>query len=274
MSTRSRTDTYNVGRRELVEWVNELLGLNYSTVEDTGNGAAFCQVMDVIHPGTVALGRVNFNASTEPERIENYKVLQAAFNKSDIRQYIDVKALCKGRMQAALELLQWIHGYWIQQGEVTDYDGAERRRVTKCKAPSSRTLGDKRPSAGAIPKQRAPPPPPVKSPTKPVSVKAPPKAASLRGAETPVVRTVGQAVRPQPAATQPDPRAPSRQEIARLKEELDQMAQEKEFYFEKLRRVEEICQEAEDDPTITRILDILYETDPERGFLPPEEEDE
>jgi hypothetical protein len=52
------------------------------------------------------------------------------------------------------------------------------------------------------------------------------------------------------------------------------MSQERDFSFDKLRRVEEVCQECEDDPTIRRILDILDETDPERGFLPPEEEDE
>jgi RP/EB family microtubule-associated protein len=106
MSTRSRTDIYNVGRKELIEWLNDLLGLNYVSVEDAANGAAFCQVIDVVHRGNVPLGRVNFNASSEAERIENYKILQAAFSKADSRQNIGVRALPKGRMQAALELLQ------------------------------------------------------------------------------------------------------------------------------------------------------------------------
>jgi RP/EB family microtubule-associated protein len=278
-----------VGRKELIEWLNELLGLNYVNVEDAANGAAFCQVIDVVHRGDVHLNRVNFNASTEAERIENYKILQAAFNKADIRQNIDVKALSKGRMQAALELLQWIHGYWSQNGERRDYDGPERRRSAKCRDPSSRTLGDKR---SAVPAKvarysaptpgspsTAPPPPPVASPKpapKPASVKPAPKAASLRGTEPVIARAVSQASRapPGPPAAGEPRVGGARQEISRLKDEVEQMSQERDFYFDKLRRVEQVCQECEEDPLIKRILDILYETDPERGFLPPEEEDE
>jgi RP/EB family microtubule-associated protein len=46
--------------------------------------------------------------------------------------------------------------------------------------------------------------------------------------------------------------------MSRLKEEIDQMTQERDFYFDKLRRVEEVCQEGEDEPIIERILEVLY----------------
>jgi RP/EB family microtubule-associated protein len=269
----SRTLIYNVGRKELIEWLNDLLGLSYDKVDDAANGAAFCQVLDAIHPGDVPLSRVNFNASTEAERIENYKILQSAFNKADIRQNIDVKALSKGRMQAALELLQWIHGYWTQNGEPRGYSGPEKRRLAKCRDPSARTLGDKR----SAPQKSQPPPivaPPRKVPAKLEPAKPPAKAASLRGTEAAIARAVGHAAHAPPPSVPAIHGSGSRKETAQLKDDLEQMNQERDFYFDKLRRVEEVCQECQDEPTIKRILDILYETDPDRGFLPPDDEDE
>lgn len=39
-----------VGKNELLTWLNELLQLNYSKVEQCANGAAYCQIMDAIYP--------------------------------------------------------------------------------------------------------------------------------------------------------------------------------------------------------------------------------
>jgi RP/EB family microtubule-associated protein len=124
---------YFVGRAELLEWINELLGINYDKVEDVANGAAFCQVIDAIHPGSVALARVNFNAVTEAEMVENYKILQDAFSRNGITQYLDVATLCKGKYMAALELFQWTHDYYEQLGGTPGYHGPGRRRQRKCK---------------------------------------------------------------------------------------------------------------------------------------------
>jgi len=44
---------YRVGRAELLEWVNSILELNYTKVEQCGNGAAYCQLFDAIYPGEV-----------------------------------------------------------------------------------------------------------------------------------------------------------------------------------------------------------------------------
>jgi RP/EB family microtubule-associated protein len=209
-------------------------------------------VVDAIHLNTVPLGRVNFNANSEAERIENYKILQDAFSKNGISQYIDVKSLSKGKMMATLELLQWIHGYYDQSGAPSDYDGVERRRQTRCREPTSRgTRGSTsaKPSAAAL---------------KPIGIapkvqqRPPAKNASIRPVEPPVKAAAGQ----------------RKQEASRMQEELDQMKQERDFYYDKLRKVEEICQDNEDGAVVQQILDVLYEADPEKGFLPPEEEDE
>ena len=44
-----------VGKNELLNWLNELLGLNYSKVEQCANGAAYCQIMDAIYPVSSSL---------------------------------------------------------------------------------------------------------------------------------------------------------------------------------------------------------------------------
>jgi RP/EB family microtubule-associated protein len=286
----ARTSVYAVGRAELLDWLNSLLGLGYTSVEDAGNGAAFCQVIDAVHPNSVPLGRVNFNASSEAERIENYKILQDAFAKNGISQYIDVKNLCRGRMMATLELLQWIHGYYVQAGAPSDYDGHERRRQTRCREPASRGRASRVPPARGPASAKPLGPPSVTRAARPLDALGAPapatatkalKAIDLAPKVQPRAQPKVASMRPvDPAVKAPLP-APGdaraghwKQEAARLQEELEQMKQERDFYYDKLRKVEEICQDNEDDAVVQQVIEVLYEADPEKGFLPPEEEDE
>jgi RP/EB family microtubule-associated protein len=264
---------YTVGRTELLDWVNELLGLSYLKIEEMSNGAAFCQVIDAVHPGSVALGRVNFAAVTEAEMIENYKILQDAFSRNGITQHIDVATLIKGRYMAALEMCQWIHSYFEQEftGPTSAYDAPARRRSSKCK--------DVKPAAR---------PPPAQKTTKPASagpaVKHAPSAVTAQKA---VPSRQVAAAKPPPRSQQP-PQAEAppvasgsdaaelkrlRKMVAKLEEDVEQRVQERDFYYAKLRRVEEFCQDHEDESPVKDILDILYEPDEEHGFLPPDDED-
>ena len=58
-----------VGKNELLTWLNELLQLNYTKVEQCANGAAYCQIMDALYPvprrvcRAPALGSVDPHAS-------------------------------------------------------------------------------------------------------------------------------------------------------------------------------------------------------------------
>lgn len=55
-------------------------------------------------------------------------------------------------------------------------------------------------------------------------------------------------------------------QVEGLKSTIHDMEKERDFYFGKLRSIELICQEKEDegDPTLLRIMDILYATDVSR----------
>ncbi|XP_024121355.1 microtubule-associated protein RP/EB family member 3 [Oryzias melastigma] len=63
------------------------------------------------------------------------------------------------------------------------------------------------------------------------------------------------------------------QQLMELKLMVDSLEKERDFYFSKLRDIELICQEheSENNPTLSRIIDILYAT--EEGFAPPDDED-
>ena len=66
------------------------LQLQLSKIEQCATGAVYCQVMDAIYPGTFNLSKLKWGAKFDYEFVENYKVLQNAFDKNGIKKHIDV----------------------------------------------------------------------------------------------------------------------------------------------------------------------------------------
>jgi RP/EB family microtubule-associated protein len=262
---------YFVGRAELLEWINGLLGVAYTRVEDVANGAAFCQVIDAVHPGTIPLGRVNFNAVTEAEMVANYKVLQEGFQKNGITQYIDVATLCKGKYMAALELFQWIHGYFEQMGGPMGYDGPGRRRQAKCRDPTERGRPAVKPAGMAKRQGGVPLKPPEPAPAREPAVRPPPKS------KPPKADGEAAPAKPPKAAKPAEPPGTDGKQLKKraekLEQDIEQLSQERDFYYSKLRRIEDYCQENEDEAIVQQILEILYEADEAHGFLPPEDDE-
>lgn len=93
-------------RTELIAWVNELLQLNYTKVEQCGTGGAYCQIIDSIYgkleisvevgclqriltsrlSGDLPMTRVKMNAKHEYEFIANFKVLQNSFKAHKVEK--------------------------------------------------------------------------------------------------------------------------------------------------------------------------------------------
>ena len=84
--------------------------------------------MDSIYPGTFQLQKVKWNAKHDYEFVENYKVLQSAFDKNGIKRHIEVDKLVKARYQDNLEFCQWIKRYFDLNYNGEPYDAVSRRK--------------------------------------------------------------------------------------------------------------------------------------------------
>eukprot|EP01084_Bolivina_argentea_P208871 355937_1 len=138
---------FAVGRREILEWTNSNLQLNLSKVEETANGCVALQFIDMCHPGTVAMSKIKWEARLEHEYVQNYKVLQNAFEKVGIDKHIPVDKLVRGKYQDNLEWMQWLKWYVETAGATDGYDPLATR--SKCK-------GGRRPSSNQRPTRTEP----------------------------------------------------------------------------------------------------------------------
>ncbi|PYH74907.1 microtubule-binding protein BIM1 [Aspergillus vadensis CBS 113365] len=233
-------------RQELLAWINNLLQLNMTKVEQCGTGAALCQIFDSIFMD-VPMSRVKFNVNTEYAYLQNFKVLQNVFAKHQVDKPIPVESLTKCRMQDNLEFLQWTKKYWDQHYPGGDYDAAARRKASG--GPPA-TAGGSRTGASS--------------------------AGAARRGTTP---TIG-AARPRVAGAASAANVSAlQQEIATQKEAIAGLEKERDFYFAKLRDIELLLQSAieadpelekDDDSLVKHIQGILYST--EEGFEIPEAE--
>ncbi|KAJ5793012.1 hypothetical protein N7504_000377 [Penicillium tannophilum] len=231
-------------RQELLAWLNNLLQLNITKIEQCGTGAALCQIFDSIFMD-VPMSRVKFNVNTEYAYLQNFKVLQNVFARHGVEKPVPVQSLTKCRMQDNLEFLQWVKRYWDQHYPGGEYDAIGRRKASGA------------PAGAASASSRAP------------------SAGSRRGA-TPVTS----AARPRVATSGPNTSALT-QEIATQKEAIAGLEKERDFYFAKLRDIELLLQtaieadpelEKEEDTLVKHIQGILYST--EDGFEIPAEAEE
>jgi len=273
---------YFVGRNELLNWLNEILSLGYTKVEQTASGAAHCQIMDAIYPGKVPLHKVNFNAKFDYEYVKNFKVLQEIFNKLAIEKYIDVQKLIKGKYQDNLEFLQWIKRYFDLHYPGGKYNAVERRAQSKCPYE-----GDSKAAAGGAEQSAAP--------AKPATKEAAPKIKTTKsvGATTaPKTSTVLKPVNrvldgttPGEAKTEAKTEGKAKvgsegdqqkvidltRKVTELTLTIDSLEKERDFYFGKLREVEVLVQSSEKTPLTEQLLAILYASDDE-NFAVAEEE--
>ncbi|KAM1080991.1 hypothetical protein ACFX1X_015817 [Malus domestica] len=242
---------YFVGRNEILTWINNRLQLNLSRIEEAASGAVQCQMMDMTYPGVVPMHKVNFDAKTEYDMIQNYKVLQEVFNKLKIAKHLEVNRLVKGRPLDNLEFLQWLKRYCdsVNGGIMNEnYNPVERRskggkdRHPKGAQKISKSLQSSNlhnPGSGDTvglnktsgPKQGRP-------------------YAAAGGANSSEVQALSK-------------------EITDLKLSVDLLEKERDFYFAKLRDIEILCQtsELEDIPMSVAVKKILYAADAKESPL-------
>ena len=105
-----------------------LLQLQLTKIEQCATGSVYCQIMDAIYPGSFNLSKVKWGAKFDYEFVENYKVLQSAFDKNGIKKHIEVDKLVKAKYQDNLEFCQWIKRYFDLNYSGEPYNALQRRK--------------------------------------------------------------------------------------------------------------------------------------------------
>jgi len=265
-STSVTTD--NLSRHDMLAWVNDCLTAKYTKIEEMCSGSAYCQFMDMLFPGCIPLKKVKFSTKLEHEYIQNFKVLQASFKKMSVDKIVPVDKLIKGRFQDNFEFIQWFKKFFD-----ANYDGAPYDAVA---ARAGQGMGATN-GAG-----------PGRIPAAPASRMPMQQKTSMGQKTSPAGRMGAPASRP--AASRPgmggggggggmSAQASAQIEelnaqVLEMKLTIEGLEKERDFYFGKLRDIEVLAQEYENDggEFAQKALAVLYAT--EDGFAVPEEEQE
>lgn len=253
---------FAVPKSTLLNWINTFFELNYTKVEQCASGALHCQILDAIYPGRVPLFKVNFDAKSDYEFVQNYKVLQNVFSNEHITKPCPVDKLIKAKYQDNLEFLQWMKHLFDVKYQGQEYHAKERRddAIKKRKAGSSSSGHSSGHSSSHAPSKPAAHPsaqPSGVAKAKPAAAKpaAKPSAAPAHGKSNPEAEAAV-------AAT------------AELQATVEGLEKERNFYFGKLREIEVLCQGDDEAHSSIKefkdaVLKILYQTD--EDFQAPEE---
>ncbi|XP_041358474.1 microtubule-associated protein RP/EB family member 3-like isoform X2 [Gigantopelta aegis] len=242
----------NLSRHDILSWVNDSMHTQYQKIEELCTGAAYCQFMDMLFPGSVQLKKLKFNTKLEHEYINNFKTLQAAFAKLGVDKVVPVEKLVKGKFQDNFEFVQWFKKFFDANYQGQEYDALQMRDGIQ--------VGGTTKSVMNKPHQRAPPANTRPSPKSTMQTKT-----TQRNPPGPTSRVLnntgggGDSMKIRELEN----------ELTQLNTEKDGLEKERDFYFSKLRNIEVLCQDHEDDPTIKQIMDILYAT--EEGFTTPDD---
>ncbi|KAH7550322.1 hypothetical protein ACOSP7_024428 [Xanthoceras sorbifolium] len=243
---------YFVGRNEILTWINNRLQLNLSRVEEAASGAVQCQMMDMTYPGVVPMHKVNFDAKSEYDMIQNYKVLQDVFNKLKIEKHIEVNKLVKGRPLDNLEFLQWLKRYCdsVNGGIMNEnYNPVERRSKG----------GNKQSSKGS---QK------ISKSLQSNNMHNTSSGDTLGNNKTSGPRQ-GKTYAAAGGANALEEIQALSNEITDLKLSVDLLEKERDFYFAKLRDIEILCQtpDSENIPMAVAVKKILYAADAKESAL-------
>ncbi|XP_068197568.1 microtubule-associated protein RP/EB family member 2 isoform X2 [Antennarius striatus] len=255
-----------MSRHDITAWVNDIVSLNYTKVEQLSSGAAYCQFMDLLFPGCISLKKVKFQAKLEHEYIHNFKLLQASFKRMNVDKIIPVEKLVKGRFQDNLDFIQWFKKFFD-----ANYDGKEYDPVAARQGQDAIPPPDPGEQIFNLPKKSH------------HAASSPTAGASKSSSTTPKSSTPTS--RPSSAKKIPVPSAPAKgekeleaqvthltEQVNTLKLALEGVEKERDYYFSKLREVELLSQEQSEEnaPFVERLMEILYASDEQEGAELPE----
>ena len=259
---------YFTSRKDLLDFFNSLLKMSLTKIEETATGAVACQLIDYMYPGTMPMKRVNWEANAEFQYIENYKILQASFVKNQIQKHVDVDRLIRAKYQDNLEFCQWLKAFYehVSPSAREDYDPVARRalgkggrnlkeifrpRSMRGKNGTNR-VGSTRPVSGSTTSKRA----------TNGSISSAKSNGSIRSTyTTPNAKRENNVVEAELLRKN----AELKRKNAELDLTMEGLEKERDFYFDKLRGIEVMCQvhdekgaESDREELIQSIFKVLY----------------
>jgi len=249
---------YFTGRKELLDFFNDLLELNLTKIEETASGAVACQITDYIYPGSIPMSRINWDARSDYEFVQNYKLLQAAFKKYKIERYVDVEKLVKAKYQDNLEFCQWLKAFFDQSGAFReDYNPVAAR---------SRGKGGKKVNQARNKMTGS-----VRTNTRPETKRPTGTASSgssrvIKGSKGKSSNHVTQAVLADAELMKQNSELTAKVDL--LERNMMEIETERDFYFEKLRDVEIVLQvhkeanpeNRDSEAMVEKVFKLLYAT--------------
>lgn len=169
--------TENLSRKEMLAWVNRTLLSEFKKIEElcTGEicrhpntfyssslfkthfpfeGAAYCQMMDILFPGCVPLRRVKFCTNLEHDFLNNLKIFQNGLVAMQVDKAVPIDRLIKGRFQDNFEFLQWFKKFFDANYDGKEYDpiGARHQHPMGYGTPNTLRPSQRANVSGGVPK--------------------------------------------------------------------------------------------------------------------------
>merc|ERR1711920_583601 len=256
------SQAYFKGKKELLGWISSFLEMDIPKVEILASGAHYCQMLDALYPGSVKMNKVNFGAYQEVTYLQNWKLVQSAFEKQNIRKVIPVQKLVRAKFQDNLEFLQWFHQFFVYSYHATeDYNPINRRK--RCKGVNAR-LGRKNKRRRETDYQHG---------------STSDRNKENRSPTTPSGTAVNGKRRRLESLSQTNANEKLKMKVQKLmeengslKKELDRISttakaieNERNFYFKVLLKVEKLCKQSKnsDNSDIRKIMEVLYSSNEE-----------
>ena len=76
----------NLGRLELLAWINDIVDADYPKVETLSDGIAYCQLLDYLKPNqaNINLLKLNYNTRNPDDCKRNLKIFHDAAKKMNL----------------------------------------------------------------------------------------------------------------------------------------------------------------------------------------------
>jgi len=260
------SQAYFKGKKELLGWISSFLEMDIPKVEILASGAHYCQMLDALYPGSVKMNKVNFGAYQEVTYLQNWKLVQSAFEKQNIRKVIPVQKLVRAKFQDNLEFLQWFHQFFVYSYHATeDYNPINRRkrcrgvnvrlsRQNKRRRETDNQHGSKRDRN----KEN-------RSPTTPSETAMNGKRKRLNSLSNANLKAnVNEKLRKKVQKLMEE-NVSLKRELDRISTTAKKIENERNFYFKVLLNVEKMCKESKnsDNSDIRKIMEVLYSSNDE-----------